>query len=135
MTFKPDLAIGDVLNNRQISALFGCSIEGGIRKSNRNNCLVLVVNYTKKHHNDHWQGDTLYFTGHGDNPEDWQNRALAQSTENGMSIFLFEMQKQGEYIYSGMVHVVGGPQLEIIDNSEGGKRKAVIFKLQKLAQV
>lgn len=123
MQFMPDLELGAILSNKQISEIFGCAIEGGIRKSKRNNCLVVIVNYTKNFHNDHWEGDTLYFTGHGTNPDSWQNRDLADAARNDMPVFLFELHKQGEYIYCGRVMVTGAPVMT--DNMP-------MFKLKKL---
>lgn len=133
MPFDPNLAPGAILNNRQISEIFGCSIEGGIRKSNKKHCLVLIVNYTKPDHLDHWDGDILIFSGRGENPGTWQNSALAESGKDNVPLFLFELHEQGKYVYAGPVELAGAPHVGTRIASDGSEHKVLLFKLRKVA--
>lgn len=132
MSFTPGIAPGAVLSNKEISAIFGCSIEGGIRKSKKNNCLVIIVNNLKPGHNDHWEGDILYFSGRGENMDSWQNRALAQSSADNMPVFLFELVKEGQYAFNGQVRVISEPFIETLTDADGNDRKMLTFKLKKV---
>ena len=42
-----EISIGDVLTNSKISKAFGVGNMGGMRKSNANNCLVIISDHTK----------------------------------------------------------------------------------------
>ena len=129
--FEPGICPGTILNNRQISKIFGCAIEGGIRKSNKNHCLVLIVNYAAGRGNDRWEGNTLYFAGRGQNPAAWQNRALINAEKDSWPIFLFELRKRGEYVYFGEVKTADMPHIETQTEQDGKKEEVLVFKLQK----
>ena len=45
--FDPNLKIGQVLTNNEIVNIFKCGIQGGMRRSNATNTLVIVSDYTK----------------------------------------------------------------------------------------
>lgn len=59
------LAQGTILNNRQMCELFLCSPQGGMRKSNKTNTLVLITNHLESVYNDVWEDDILHYTGMG----------------------------------------------------------------------
>lgn len=45
--FNPNLVIGQVINNNILMSIFKCSQQGGMRKSNTTNTLVIVTDYTR----------------------------------------------------------------------------------------
>lgn len=59
------LAQGTILDNKKLCELFLCSPQGGMRKSNRTNTLVLITNHLNSIYNDIWKDDILYYTGMG----------------------------------------------------------------------
>ena len=44
--FNPGLQIGEDINNARRCEIFRCSPQGGMRKSNTTNTLVIVTDYT-----------------------------------------------------------------------------------------
>lgn len=45
--FESGLEIGQVINNNTLRDIFKCGQQGGMRKSNTTNTLVIVTDYTK----------------------------------------------------------------------------------------
>ena len=43
MVFDPGLTQGSTLSNQELCSLFGCSTQGGMRRSNDTNTLVLIL--------------------------------------------------------------------------------------------
>lgn len=63
MTKHPrSLTRGTVLNNKEITEIFHCQYEGGVRKSKKLNLLVLVNDPKDGLYNNRWKDDILYFT-------------------------------------------------------------------------
>lgn len=60
-----DLTIGMEISNDTLCEIFGCSPQGGMRRSKRTNTLVLVSNRVVSTYSDDWDGDTLLYTGMG----------------------------------------------------------------------
>ena len=52
MTFDTDLEKGSILNNKQLCQLFGCSTQGGMRRSLKTNTLVIVSNHVESIYDD-----------------------------------------------------------------------------------
>lgn len=53
-------------SNQQISEAFGCSRQGGMRRSNATNTLVIISNHTSKSiYGDNWINGKLYYTDKG----------------------------------------------------------------------
>lgn len=133
--FNPSISPGTVMTNKQISALFACGIEGGMRKSKKNHCLVLIANHVKDLYDDKWHNDILYFAGmgkKGDQSLDYrQNKTLYNSKNDGTLLFLFEVFKEGEYTYYGQVCLIDEPFEEHQKGEDGNERKVWIFKLKK----
>ncbi|PMB83583.1 hypothetical protein [Dolosicoccus paucivorans] len=130
-----DLKVGTVLNNKEITEIFRCQFEGGIRKSKTLNLLVLVNDPKYGLYDNRWEGDTLYFTAigrKGDQTLDapWQNRELAHYKDNGQSLYLFEKLKPSHYEYKGEVEVDGKPFKETQKDSEGDKRTVYVFPIK-----
>lgn len=49
-----DLTIGMEINNDTLCEIFGCSSQGGMRRSKRTNTLVLVSNRVASTYSDDW---------------------------------------------------------------------------------
>ncbi|MFM2476383.1 HNH endonuclease [Celerinatantimonas sp. MCCC 1A17872] len=130
----PHLAPGEKINNQQLCDIFGCSPQGGMRKSNSTNTLVLISNHIKSIYDDRWDGNTLHYTGMGTTGAQSlnfaQNKTLAQSETNGISIYLFEVFKDKEYTYQGEVLLVDPPYTESQPGHDGSSRPVYIFPLQ-----
>ena len=63
--FNPGLEIGQVIDNNTLMSIFKCSQQGGMRKSNTTNTLVIVTDYTRGIYHDKWIGGVLHYTGMG----------------------------------------------------------------------
>lgn len=124
--------------NAEVAEGFSCAPQGGMRKSNKNNCLVLIVNHTKGLYDDQWQNDRLiHYTGMGltgdqsfVGPTSGQNKNLADSNISGLPIYLFESFQPNEYIFCGAAKLIENyfwsEQLDI----ENGVRKVIVFPIQ-----
>lgn len=131
---KIDIKPGIVLGNQQISTLFGCGTQGGMRKSNKTNTLVIISDQTKPFYKDEWVGDILNYTGmgiSGDQKIDYmQNKTLAESKTNGFEVHLFEVFSPGKYTYQGIVELARNPEEKNQKDKDGINRKVVIFPLK-----
>ena len=58
-------APGSNLNNDDLVLQFLCSPQGGMRRSNRTNTLVIVSNHVASIYDDRWVDDVLHYTGMG----------------------------------------------------------------------
>ena len=89
-----------------------------MRKSNRANCLVLISKHNSSNpYDDKWNGDHFEYTGmgmNGDQSVDYmQNKTVAESNTNGVTLYLFESFESNNYIYRGIVKLDGEPYYEI----------------------
>ena len=129
-----NLTPGEILNNEKLTEIFLCGPQGGMRKSNTTNTLVIVSNHVESIYNDRWIGDTLYYTGMGrDGDQDFekaQNKTLFYSETNGVSVYLFEVFKQKEYTFIGKVELNGKPSYEEQLDENDKPRKVCIFPLK-----
>ena len=128
-----DIEINEVLTNNEIVKTFKCGNTGGMRRSKRTNSLVLVVNHTKSIYKDKWVGNTLYYSGMGSkgNQElDKQNKTLFESNESDITIHLFEVIKEKEYIYRGIAKLSGNPFTEDHCDVNDELRKVWVFPLE-----
>ena len=134
MTFDPKLMYGSELNNAQLMNIFKCSPQGGMRKSNTTNTLVIISDHTQPYYEDRWKGDTFYYTGmglEGNQRLDYsQNRALDESNENGVDVFLFEVNTPTVYTFGGKVVLAGKPFKESQPDKNGNSRTVWIFPLK-----
>jgi 5-methylcytosine-specific restriction enzyme A len=128
------LAQGTILNNKQICELFLCSSQGGMRKSNKTNTLVLITNYLESVYNDRWEDDILHYTGMGQlgnqSLEFAQNKTLANIEKNGVHVHYFEVLKKYEYTYIGEMLKAGEPYLAQQLDANGELRQVYIFPLR-----
>ena len=121
--------------NEQLQRIFLVSGQGGMRKSNRLNSLVLISKHDSGNpYDDTWNGDHFEYTGmgmNGDQSVDYmQNKTLAESNTNGVTVYLFESFENNNYIYKGIVKLDGVPYYEIQEDDSGNKRRVVKFSLK-----
>lgn len=132
--FHPQLEIGQNINNATLMSIFKCSQQGGMRKSNATNTLVIVSDYTRGIYHDKWIGGVLHYTGMGltgDQDIDFmQNRTLNESKYNGVDVHLFEVMDPGEYTYCGRVELVSQPYTEIQPDQDGVDRRVWMFPVR-----
>lgn len=108
--FDPGLKPGQTIGNRQLMDIFHCACEGGIRYASRTGTVVIVVNRTKEGLPNIWRDEVLYFAGRPlkeDKGMTGANKRLAEFLKAGGPVFLFVVEKQGEYIYQGAVKLAG----------------------------
>lgn len=132
--FNPRLEIGEEIRNAKLCSIFGCSPQGGMRKSNRTNTLVIVTDYTRGIYHDKWIGGVLHYTGMGLSGNQslsyMQNHTLNHSGTNGVDVFLFEVMNPGIYTYCGRIELVGKPYTEIQPDVDGKDRKVWMFPVR-----
>lgn len=134
MNFNPDLAPGSIIDNNDLVSIFKCSPQGGMRKSNTTNSLVLVSNHVDSIYDDRWESDTLHYTGMGQEGDQslnfMQNKTLAESATNGVNIFLFEVFNKAEYTFIGRVRLSSSPYQETQTDFNSSFRKVWIFPIK-----
>jgi len=134
MTFKIDLKPGDVVTNTDLCALFGCGTQGGMRRSHKTNTLILISQPAKSVYEDRWEDNILHYTGMGltgDQRLDFaQNKTLAESKTNGVSLHLFEVYIDKSYTYRGQVELNESPYSDTQLDNDAKNRKVWIFPLR-----
>lgn len=132
--FLPQLSVGQTISNEDLGHIFEVGNMGGMRKSNKNNLLVIVSDHTKSLYDDRWVGDTLHYTGMG--PEgnqdiDYaQNKTLSRSQELRVDVHLFEVLVPGEYVYLGEAYLAEPPYQESQIDRIGNDRLVWIFPVK-----
>ena len=124
---------GDVVNNEELTELFKCSTQGGMRRSHKTNTLVLVSNHVKSIYSDRWFGKELHYTGMGsigDQTLGTQNKTLYESNLNGVEVHLFEVFELREYTYQGVVVYNEKGYQENQTDIDGNQRKVWMFPLE-----
>lgn len=132
-----NLTVGKFYTNREIADLFRCSTQGGMRKSNTKNALVLTSEQSDpdRLYQDYWKDGVLYYTGEGQTGEqklNRNNRTLAESPANGVNVYLFECFGENTYRYRGVVERCGKPYQEEEKDSVGDVRKVWKFPLKPI---
>ena len=134
--FDPELEIGQVINNATLMSIFKCSQQGGMRKSNTTNTLVIVSDYTRGIYHDKWIGGVLHYTGMGLTGDQdinyMQNRTLNESNFNGVDVHLFEVMEPGEYTYCGRIKLVSKPYKEMQSDQDGNDRFVWMFPVRPI---
>ncbi|MCL0329836.1 HNH endonuclease [Apilactobacillus xinyiensis] len=139
---KVNLKIGEEITNSDIHKIFGVSEQGGMRKSNKNNCLVLISKSVDNPYSDIWDKDILLYSGMGQNGDQQmnykQNRTLNDSKTNGVKVYLFMFMKTNTYKYYGEVQLIDNyPPFYRNDPIDefGNTRKVAVFPLQFNADI
>ncbi|HEF8772167.1 TPA: HNH endonuclease [Providencia stuartii] len=129
-----DLKIGTKLNNTELCRIFGCSPQGGMRRSHKTNTLIIISNHIKSIYDDRWSDNVLHYTGMGTKDDQslsfQQNKTLAESRINGVTVHLFEVFKAQEYTYMGEVILDDLPYSETQTDEQGKPRRVYIFPLK-----
>ncbi|MGG3006675.1 HNH endonuclease [Geobacillus stearothermophilus] len=129
-----ELVPGQILRNDEIVSIFQCAPQGGMRRSKRTNSLVLISDHTKALYEDRWEGDVFHYTGMGrvgDQKLDFQqNKTLAESTTNGVDLYLFEVFRENEYVFMGQVELADQPYQDQQLDIENNLRLVWIFPLK-----
>ncbi|WP_147820327.1 HNH endonuclease [Salidesulfovibrio onnuriiensis] len=132
--FDPGLGRGQIINNQAIREIFGCSPQGGMRRSLTTNTLVIVSDKTRGVYDDRWEECVLHYTGMGQRGDQElafaQNKTLAESSTNGVDIHLFEALVPQQYIYQGRVKLVEDPYQEQQPDVDGIQREVWVFPVQ-----
>lgn len=132
-----DFIQGETYTNNFISAIFLCSYQGGMRKSNKKNALVLFAVHNNPLYSDEWKSDgTLHYTGMGRKGNQsltfMQNKTLLESQTNGVELYLFESYTDNEYIFTGKVELAAAPYIsrKSEPDSSGMFRQVAKFPLR-----
>lgn len=132
------ISVGDALTNNQIREVFKCGPQGGMRKSNTTNTLVLVSDQTQKQdrnpYQDKWIDGVLHYTGMGlkgnQSLSFMQNKTLANLDKTKTKAYLFEKLSKKLYTFRGEVTLVGEIYFEEQEDNEGNIRKVIKFPLK-----
>ena len=135
MAFEHGLAAGDTISNAQLSHLFKCATQGGMRRSHQTDSLVIISDHTKFIHQDRWiSNQIIHYTGMGLEGDQslayLQNRTLNESPANGVGLFLFEVYEPRQYLFRGEVRLAGRPFQECQPDMHAVPRSVWIFPLQ-----
>lgn len=134
-----DFKVNGTYTNKDIVEAFKCSPQGGMRKSKRTNTLVIFVLHNKPLYEDKWDGEILNYTGMGQKGDQSvykaQNKTLAESNSNGVTVHLFESYKDKEYRYDGIVKLVGDVYYDNEPDVNGNIRKVVKFPLKRVSSI
>lgn len=98
--------------------VFKCGMMGGVRKSNKTDTTIVVVDWQGDHYRDRWDHSDLIFQGRGFRSGAmgrYPNSALIEAAERNKPIHLFERYRKGSYTYRGLAVVYGV-------TAEAGKR-------------
>ena len=134
MSFEHGLIPGDSIVNDQLTSIFKCSTQGGMRRSHKTNTLLIISNHLKSIYEDRWVGDVLHYTGMGmvgsQSLNAAQNKTLNESPQNGVSVHLFEVFQDKQYTYRGQVELANEPYQEEQPDQDETLRKVWVFPLK-----
>ena len=133
-----DLEIGDKITNNDLQKIFKCGPQGGMRKSNITNTLVLVTDQTRSAKDnpyvDKWIDNIFHYTGMGlkgnQSVSFMQNKTLSNLDETNTKAFLFEKKSKNCYTFLGPVKLHDNYYFEQQSDSEGHIRVVVKFPLE-----
>ncbi len=134
--FVIELKPGEKINNKELCRIFTVNNSSGMRRSVKNNCLVLIAYHTNQKYNDRWEsgGKEFHYTGmgmEGDQRLDYaQNKVLYESNASKTKIYLFEVFNQNEYTYQGNVILEREPYRERQEDKNHHLRNVYIFPLK-----
>ncbi len=132
--FDPKIEPGCQLDNKELCSIFKCSPQGGMRKSNSINSLVIISNHIKSIYDDRWIGKVFHYTGmgmSGDQSLDFRyNKTLAESPVNGVTVHLFEVFEDKVYTYMGPVKLSDPPYMETQQDQDVYDRQVWMFPVK-----
>ncbi len=127
------LIINEVYTNDKVREAFGCSLMSGMNKSNKTNTLVLILKHIDNIYDDKQEDDIIFYTGKGQKGNQEltrENKILAESGTNGVSVVLFEVFNKSQYTYRGDVTLIADPFTEIQLDVDNNKRNVFVFPLK-----
>ncbi|WP_246329217.1 HNH endonuclease [Brevibacillus halotolerans] len=137
--FSPGLNHGETISNQELANIFKCGTQGGMRKSNTTNTLVLISDHTKSLYEDRWEDNILHYVGMGRIGDQslmfMQNKTLNESITSNISIYLFEVFNKNEYRFVGPVSLEGTPYQEKQLDEENNERNVWVFPLKVLGNI
>src|SRR5690606_7134323 len=95
---------------------------------------VLISDRTKLYQ-DIKKNGVYYYTGMGqvgDQELKSQNKTLAESKTNGVTVHFFEVLKPRQYTYRGVVELANEPYIDTQEDINGNMRKVWIFPLKNV---
>lgn len=134
-----DLVVNNTYTNKELSSIFKCSTQGGIRISSKNKTVTLISHSSSKAnpYNDSELKDngSFIYTGMGLKGDQVvkptnQNGKIAFSKENGYKLYYFIAVDKNKYKFIGEVKLAGEYYYEEEKDYEGNIRKVVKFPLQ-----
>ncbi len=132
--FEVPLKSGDSIDNDTLRAIFRCGPQGAVRRSPGTGSLVLISDHTRPSCEDTWIGKTFHYTGMGSVGEQSlalpQNKALAESRESGLRLWLFEVFDEGRYMYIGETGLADSPYRSRQPDTQGVLRDVWVFPLK-----
>ncbi len=133
-----DLVKGNTYNNKELSSIFKCSTQGGIRVSSKNKTATLISHVSTKTNpykdSDIKDNSSFVYTGMGligdqkVKPTN-QNGKIAYSKENGYKLYYFVSSEKNKYVFMGEVKLNGDYYFADELDIEGNMRKVVKFPL------
>lgn len=131
-----EMEVGRIYRNNEIANAFGCSTQGGMRRSHITNTLVIFSDHAGADYEDKWTVDEngeeiLLYVGMGKSDRGdqdinfGQNITLKESNENGVDVYLFEAYERSRHMFRGRVRLVSEPY----QDTQAG-RKVWIFPLK-----
>lgn len=137
MSFNHGVIPGQTINNEGLASIFLCAPQGGMRRSHRTNSLVLISDHTKSLYEDRWEDDIFHYTGMGkighQRIDFQQNKTLAESNDNVVEVYLFEVFRETEYVFIGQVELAQEPYQEEQLDEENNLRLVWIFPLKLIS--
>lgn len=132
-----DMNVGDEVTNDELTTVFKCGPQGGMRRSLATNTLILTSKHVDNVYDDRWVGDVFHYTGMGLEGDQsliyMQNRTLAESALNGIEVHLFEVFKPRVYTYMGVVELAGEPYAETQPDQNGLERLVYVFPIKPIS--
>ena len=113
--FNPKLNQGQLLNNEDLCNKFGCSPQGGMRRSHKTVSLVIVSDHIKSVYEDEWKGDVarmvMYVNlSYGDDFDEVGSLELFLKWNREDPVSAFELQR------NNVIESVQGNRNPFIDN-------------------
>ena len=134
-----DLVKNKIYTNKELSLIFKCSTQGGIRVSNKSKTATLISHSSSKvnpYNDSNINNDGRFvYTGMGLKGDQIvkstnQNGKIAYSLKNGYRLFYFISIDKNKYKFIGEVKMAGNFYFEDEEDSEGNIRKVAKFPLQ-----
>ena len=134
------IVLGQEYTNAEISEIFKANLQRGMKKSNTANALVLLAKHESDNlYDDYWdENGVFYYTGmgfEGDQGLDfYENKTLNESNVNGVTVYLFEKFEGHEFVYRGIVKLIGSPFQQEENDTKGQVRKVWKFPLKLVGE-